>query len=369
MLRPQFYKYAEESEPIMYLLKTIPEDFIVTEISALKLKPAGKYLYFKLSKKNWNTLEAVKAIANNLNITEKQIGFAGSKDKQAITLQFCSVSGVSKERLLKVKIDGLKIEVVGYGDIPISLGDLQGNSFEIVVRNLEPRNFERKTKPKIISSLPSVKYIPNYFDEQRFGKNNAAIGKQLLRKDFAEAITLLNLSQCNEYLASRPHDFIGALKLLPLRQLRLYLNAYQSWLWNETLAQYLQKAGTAIGEIPYSQGKFVFSRENFPGLEIPIIGFGTDLMDLEPGLREIIHKIMEKEDISFSDFIIKQIPTLTLEGERRKALVEVQDLKIDPQEEDERHPGKRKVKLSFTLPKGSYATIVVKGMFLDFKIP
>ncbi len=350
----------------MYLLKSRPEDFVVKEIPALELKPAGKYIYFKLIKKNWNTLEAVKAIAQRLNIAEKQIGFAGSKDKKAITEQFCSAIGVSKERLMKVKLDNVVLEFAGYGPVPLSLGDLQGNSFEIVVRNLEQRNLEQGTRPgtrpETLTSLTPVKYIPNYFDEQRFGENNAAIGKQLLKKEFEQAIKLLDNSRCQEHLLQRPHDFIGALLLLPIRQLRLYLNAYQSRLWNETLAEYLRKKGTVIKEIPYSQGRLVFSRENFPELEIPIIGFGTELMNLEQELREIILKVMEKENISFSDFIIRQIPALTLEGEMRKAFVKVKDLKIGKMEKDELYAGKYKVTLAFTLPKGSYATMAVRGM-------
>ncbi len=335
----------------MYSLKVLSEDFIVKEISSIETKPTGKYLYFKLTKKNLNTLDAVKAIAQRLTIAEKQIGFAGSKDKKAVTEQVCSVIGVKKERLLALQIKDVGIEFVGYGAGPISLGDLQGNSFEIVARNVD------KT-----TRIKKIKYFPNYFDEQRFGRNNVELGRGLLKKEFKRVVELVNLPSLQEHLVQHPHDFIGALLLLPLRQLRLYLNAYQSKLWNEAVGEYLRKKGTVIREIPYSQGTFVFTKKNFPKLKVPLIGFGTESLVMDKEVRKIITQIMEKENISFSDFIIKQIPPLTLEGEMRKAFVEINDLKIGKLEEDELHPGKKKVKLSFSLPKGSYATMMVRGM-------
>ena len=69
---------------------------------------------------------------------------------------------------------------------------------------------------------------------------------------------------------------------------------------------------------------------------------------------------MQEEDLSFNDFIIKQIPELTLEGELRNVFVEVKDMKIGKKEQDELNPEKKKVKVSFTLPKGSYATMLIK---------
>ena len=240
----------------MYLLKTIPEDFIVREISNIQIKDSGKYLYFKLTKKNYNTLDAIKKIARALGLKEKQIGFAGTKDKTALTEQVCSLFGASKGKLLSLKIPDLSIQFLGSGDAPISLGDLTGNQFEITVRNLDTINI----KP--------IQFIPNYFDEQRFGTSNVQIGRHLIKKQFADAVKLINDSLCRQHLQQKPNDYIGALKRLPIRLLRLYVNAYQSYLWNETLAQYLRTNGTVLKEEKYSQGVFVFTKEFFPELKI-----------------------------------------------------------------------------------------------------
>ena len=75
----------------MYKIKHIPEDFIVKERSTIKILLSGKYIYFLLKKKNWNTLDVIQKLAVIFDISEKKIGFAGSKDKNAVTEQVCSV--------------------------------------------------------------------------------------------------------------------------------------------------------------------------------------------------------------------------------------------------------------------------------------
>jgi len=347
----------------MYLLKHIPEDFVVREIPPedfivrenplVKPIEQGKYFYFLLRKKNLNTMEAVQAIARALHIPEKNIGFAGSKDKRAITEQFCSLLGARKERLEKIQISGMQMAFLWYGNTPISLGYLQGNHFEIVIRNMEEKEF-----PK------SAAWIPNYFDEQRFGRENVVLGKCLIKKQFAEAVAMLKNEDCEKHLLTHAHDYIGALKLLPLRLLRLYLNAYQSYLWNETLAGYLKEKCRVVKEIPYSQGKLIFSPEIFSELEIPLIGFDYERKKNKE-TEIILEELMKRERISPQDFILKQIPQLTLEGEMRKAFVLVKEVIIETAEKDEFHPGKKKVKVSFTLPKGSYATMVIRGMMIE----
>ncbi len=348
----------------MYRLKQLPEDFLVTEISSVKFKETGKYLYYKLVKKNWNTLDAVKRIAELLHIPEKQIGFAGSKDRNAVTEQLLSIAGVPQERINALKLSGVELNFAGRGDVPISLGDLHGNAFEITVRNLEQ------------APIKKIRYIPNYFDEQRFGTHNVAIGKHLLKKDFATAAKSINdahyVQSIGRYLQQHLNDYVGALKLLPVRLLRMYINAYQSYLWNEILALYLKEQGRKLLEIQYSLGKFVFVEdpEEFLKVQVPLVGFGSQNVrwdevpgEVQEGVQEIITYLLKREKITYDEFVIKQIPELTLEGELRLAFVEVRDLKISVFENDELNLSKKKVLVSFTLGKGSYATMVIRALF------
>jgi tRNA pseudouridine13 synthase len=328
----------------MYIIKQLPEDFIVKEISNLKVKDSGKYSYYKLTKIKENILDVVSKLAKKLGIKTKDIGFAGSKDKNAVTEQVISIKNGKKE------IVGLRF--IGYADKPITLGDLKGNKFEIVVRNLDGEEIEK------------VDFVVNYFDEQRFSKNNVEIGKKLVKKKFENAAKLIDDKKCVESLKNNPNNFIGALQRVPLRMLKFYVHAYQSWLWNETVKKYLEEKCRIIKKVKYSQGEFVFvnSKKN---VSIPLIGFSDENIKniKNKEIEKIIKDIMEEEKVTYNDFIIKQIPEISMEGELRKVFVDVMDLKIDEFEEDELHLGKKKVIISFSLGKGSYATMLIRKLF------
>lgn len=339
----------------MYKLKQIPEDFIVKEINHIPVQGSGKYLYFRLIKKEENTIDAIKKIARLLKVTEKNIGFAGSKDKNAITEQICSLKYSSREKLNKIDLLNITVHFLGYGDTPISLGDHQGNDFAITIRNLGDEKIKK------------INHVENYFDEQRFSTQNVNIGRHLVKKEFPNAAALMDDERIKDHLSANKNDYVGALKILPLRLLRLYINAYQSYLWNEMLARYLEQKvrKKEMQKITYSLGKLVFvsQPETFLKVEIPLIGFTNFAVDHD--LKKIIQDIMEQENIQHCDFIIKQIPELSLEGEMRKAFVNVKNVTISRKKNDELNPGKKKVKITFSLPKGSYATMVIKRMILS----
>jgi len=302
-----------------YALKQTPEDFIVTEKTVIEKKATGDYTYFYLEKKNYDTIKAVATVAHALQIPAKRIGYAGNKDKKAITTQLCSVRGVSEKALEGLQLKDIKIIVYGRGDEPISLGDLEGNFFKITIRD--------------ITELPSVKdEFINYFGEQRFSKNNAVIGKLLVEKQFEQAVGLMEHKEVKEYILQYPTDFIGALNRLPKKLLSLYVHSYQSLLWNTMAKECKQLPAT-----------------------LPLIGFGTE----ENGLVE---QVLEKEGIGLRDFIFPQIKPLSSAGGERATLVHVKDLQMGKLEPDEMNNGKKKVVISFFLPKGAYATEYIKSI-------
>ena len=264
-------------------------------------------------------------------------------------LKHSGLNGASKENIFKIILPEMSLEFLGYADKPISLGDLDGNSFEIVVRNLDHQNFK------------TASFCENYFDEQRFSKNNVEIGRLLLKKNFEKAVELIDYSACKNHLNNYPHDFVGALRKIPIRLLRMYINAYQSMLWNMVVASYLNKYGSVEKKVLYSQGELVFVKDKIE-CAIPIVGF--DSRSLEQGeIKQLITDLMKAEKIDYSDFLIKQIPQISLEGELREVFIEIKDFILGTVEDDELNPRKKKIKISFTLPKGSYATIVVKKIF------
>jgi len=179
-------------------IKQIPEDFIVTEIIDLNTNPKGDYTYFWLTKKNWTTMRAVQEIAKQCQVSFKRFKFAGIKDRAAITKQAVSAFKVESQVLENVKLKDIKIEIIGKGNAPISLGTLAGNKFEITVRNL-PKKFK----------LKKITKFPNFFGEQRFGYGNTAlIGKEIIKGNLELAVKyLLTFSEIKNKEAQKARAF------------------------------------------------------------------------------------------------------------------------------------------------------------------
>lgn len=299
-------------------LKEIPEDFIVREIFDLHTFDKGKYTYFKLWKKNYTTIKALQTIGRRFKIPLKKFGFAGNKDKRAVTVQYCSVQG----KIWSFESPNLKVEVLGKGDEPISLGDHEGNEFEITVRDISKR-------PQKLDEFK------NYYGMQRFSKNNVTIGRAIVKKNFMRAALLIEDENAQEYLEKNPKNYIGALRKVPRKILKLYVHSYQSFIWNQCV-------------------------KNYEGESFPLFGFGTEIEDEEQ--QEIIDRIKEKEKIDVRDFIIKEIPELSAEGGDREVYAEVRNLEISKLSRDE-YSARKKVKVCFRLGKGSYATEFIKQLF------
>ncbi len=297
-----------------YTIKEHPEDFIVREKSTVKIEENGAYSYFLMKKRDYTTVKAVETIAKASNSRLKDFGFAGSKDRRALTEQTISYKG-DKKRIEGLKLDSIELKFLGKGNNPISLGDLEGNEFEIIVSNAE-----KKPKP--------LKKFLNLFGEQRFSRQNVEVGRAIVNKDFEKACSLLDLEIEN-------NDFVGELRKINRKILQIYVHAYQSFIWNLAVVQYAKEKNDDVNE------------------KIPIPGFGTDL-DGRPG--EIIEKIMEEEGITGRDFIIRKIPELSAEGDERLMFVEVKNLEI-------KELKNKKIKLKFFLNKGSYATEFIRQAF------
>ncbi|MBT3865572.1 tRNA pseudouridine(13) synthase TruD [Candidatus Woesearchaeota archaeon] len=306
-------------------IKVVEEDFRVEEIASFDFKDFNEiegqtYGCFLLTKKRRNTSEVISEVARRLRIKTRSVGFAGNKDRIAITKQFISIPLDSEEEVSNVT--GLEINEVslifkGWIDERITLGSLVGNKFEVIVRGLEN---EREIE---------VGKVKNFFGEQRFGTNNIDVGRALVKNDFEEASKLIGLEVDDR-------NFVNALRGLDSRQSRFYVSAYQSWLWNEVAEKI----------------------DNVDCLEL--IGFLTEFED------EVVSKhysgLLLKEGISKEGFMIKQLKEASLEGSKRKLFLDVKNFSYE-WGVDEILEGKKKCKLLFELSKGCYATVLVDSLF------
>jgi tRNA pseudouridine13 synthase len=198
-----------------------------------------------------------------------------------------------------------------------------------------------------------IKQFVNYFDEQRFSSTNTEVGKAILKKDFEKACSLIDSKYVVEHLAQNTNDFVGAMKRLPLKTRLLHIHAYQSWLWNMAVSEYLQCKYKETVKQQYSLGELVFVKSGLESIKVPIIGFGSQISNDDVG--KIIKRLMETEGITQRDFVIQSMPELSAEGGERELAIDITDLDIKKIDD-------MTYRIRFSLPKGCYATMAVKQM-------
>ena len=330
----------------MYRIKQLPEDFIVREINNIKILNNGQYAYYILKKINYTTVDALQILSKKFKMPLKNIGFAGNKDKHAVTQQKISIFRGSKS-FENIQLKNIELEYLGNGKEPISLGDLKGNEFFITLRNLGNNEIEK------IKSLASKKIrIPNFFGLQRFSKNNHLVGKAVITRDFKKAIEMIlennghNEIKIKEFLEINKNNYVGALRLIPLKTRKLFVHSYQSFLFNEIVREYLK-----------------IKKER--NIKIPIIGFNFKLNAIKnETLRSIISNLLNSEKINPRDFIINQMPELTSEGSSRNLFFQFK-FKVFEISQDELNNKMQKARINFILPKSAYATTALEFIFLN----
>lgn len=326
----------------MYILKKHPEDFIVKEIPKQSFGN-GSYVICLLKKKNYTTHLAIQIIAKALGTSD--IGYAGNKDLRAVTEQYISVGGVSESKIAEFSHPDISLNIVGKGN-RISVGDLVGNNFEIIVRNAP-------------SAPTSRKYFVNYFGEQRFSSDNIAVGRAIVKKDFKTAVAYISSSNekrtaLEDHIAKKPQDYVGALQTLPPTILSLYIHAYQSYLWNKSVSRFITSTG-GTGSVKISGMTFALS-DTFSDAVFPLPGFETE--EVPP----ILDALLKEEGIALRDFVIPQLKSISAGGAFRPVFAEATDISCAEIQGDNESEGKTFL-ITFSLPKGSYATVYIAQLF------
>ena len=358
------------------IIKHVPEDFIVEEIPLNLWADAGSYVIFRLTKINLNTEHAVGIIAKRFNILHNIIKYSGTKDRHAHTVQYISIPQKPGIEGIKIDEDNLKLEHVGYSETPLSLGTLKGNKFIITIRELSTDDSQALTEHLDMLNSNSLNppnfTVPNYFDEQRFSTNNYNIGINILKRNYQVAADYVCKSggvfanAAAVYLKAHPTDYVGALKLVPKKILLIYIHTVQSYIFNVALSRMLLEYSKRnendassytvdylIGDSEKSTGKLVFMNDIKKYLELTsaleLVGFNTTTMNYH------VKKILDEIGLLPRDFIVRALPDLSLEGAVRECFVSVMNF-------EHRLLDDRAI-IEFELPKGAYATIVVKALF------
>lgn len=376
------WNYYTELPGIKGAIKEQVNDFRVRELAKHETGE-GEHLIVKLRKQNMTTMEAIDTLSNILHISKDRVGYAGNKDKRAVTEQYISIKGVTEEDVNQIFTDEFDLEVVGKGG-HIGLGNLSANRFEIVVRDLNmPLEDIRDRTLKIVDELGGK--FPNYFGDQRFGSARPIthqVGRHILQGDFEEAVWTYiakpydqeykSISKVREelwetrqvegmaekfpkqyryekallyHLTKNEGDYKGAIKRLPDGLQQLFIHAYQSWIYNRVLSRLLEDG---------------WYDEEY---DIPLVGYKTQLKDNKP--ENMIKEILEEEGVSQEDFRLQDFPELRSEGSLRRAFADFRNFQVADLEEDDLNMAKNKMSVKFDLPKGAYATVLLREIMKE----
>jgi tRNA pseudouridine13 synthase len=368
---------------------------------------------------DWDTNDFARAVSDRLGISRERVSWAGTKDKRAVTTQLVSIDGVDPADL--PELSGVDLSVVGRAGRPVLFGDLAGNAFEVVVRDPAAPDRVDAISEQLAgfggqAANGSEIAVPNYFGQQRFGSRRPVtheVGLAIARGSWEDAVLayVSNPSEREpaETRAARefvdetrdwqaaldrmpthlgferamlhrlaegddePEDFRAALETAPTNLQQLFVNAAQSYVFNLIVSERLER-GLPFDE-PVAGDVVCFAEQHEEGLvvpdtdriqrvtegrletvrrhcergrafvTVPLVGTETDLGDGEPG--EIERDVLGDLELAPEDF---ELPgEFGSAGTRRAILLRTQ-LAID------REP----LTLSFALPKGSYATVVLR---------
>jgi tRNA pseudouridine13 synthase len=384
-------------------IKHRPEDFRVRELLAEGyMKQSGRHRVYTVKKRKRTSLEAAAVLADLAGCPVSEVGMAGLKDRQGVTIQYMSVP--VKKPVWLDELD-LVIQPEGFAEEALESRHSQGNAFEVRLRGLTQAELNA-----LQPELESVRShgVINYFGEQRFG--NLRFGQGWIARELAlgrheKALEQLLCSpsdqdddhharfkqawrkcwgdwrRCRdiagsagahhsvfEHLTKNPTDFAGAFRYISSRLRLIHLYAWQSHLWNRTVATWVreQHPRKEAFWVESLEGRLVFPRgalKEDPSLQNRWRLPGPRLEDVtHPRQRELYVKALELEELEPGQFTIEGISGFQLKGEDRELVILPRRLRSEEVGRDTEQ-GEVDVKLGFELPRGAYATMLLARLF------
>lgn len=390
------------------VIKQRPEDFLVDEIPAYEPCGSGEHIYMLIQKRSLSTLEMIGTLARHFGVQAGDVGYAGLKDKHAITRQVISirVPGKKIEDFPMVQDDRISVLWADYHNNKLRPGHLKGNRFSIRIRNVKPQDVIRAKG--VLDRLERLG-VPNRVGEQRFGllQNNHLVGRAMIVRDFrrvldellgpsaafpsqnAEARGLYAEGKFGEALALYPRS--ARVESFALRMLargekharivyaidptvgRFLISAFQSAVFNAVLDERLE-SGT-FGTI--QPGDLAFKHENGSIFAVddathadPATAQRAAALEISPtgpmwqgrmmraggerGAAEV--RALERLGVSVGEVeeFTKRAPQL-IEGSRRPLRVPL----IAPDVEGGVDEHGAYIRVAFELPRGCFATAVL----------
>lgn len=431
--------YATETTGVGGVIRDSVDDFKVEEVlvdgSKARIEKVAenhaldasnfkqRYLLCVLVKRKWDTFIAIKRIAEQLGISPRRISIAGIKDAKAVTAQHITIENASIEDAAKVNVKDIEIRSLGYVREKLSPYYLLGNSFTIKIKAIKLSEATAAKKiAETAQAIDALGGIPNFFGHQRFGTTRPIthiVGKALVKGNFEEAAMLFLAKPSNnehpssrqareelqltrnfkqalqkfsvhlryerlmlQHLVDNPADFVGAFKRLPIKLQALFVQAYQSYLFNrflsERIKQDLSLSKAEIGDyvlrvdrlgLPMPNTAKIVSSENLAEanellkagkmrIALPLIGSKPRLA--EGVTRQIVQRILEEEDIKAGSFKLNAMPSISTKGGFRGITAPFKNFSLSAISACASNKQECEATLSFMLPRGSYATVLLR---------
>jgi tRNA pseudouridine13 synthase len=384
-------------------IKQKPEDFSVKESYRFDEVEDGPFRVYLMDKQKVSTFDAVARIQKVFGLPPGSVSYCGLKDKQGRTEQLIAVKG----RDIDMQDEDLRLKFLGRTDKALSSRNTTSNRFAVTVRQIRQQELQEVT---LAAAEVQRLGVVNYFDSQRFGSlkhGQGFIAKDLIRGDFEAALhnylarpspldrtddakvkafwaknwgdwTARCPFEANRKyqrilsaLRDEPHDFVNAFLQIDADYRALLLFTYQSFLWNEGARRLLQLVlpRESIFPMPYQAGTLLHHTDAPPDVlaylkkaTFPLLAPNSSFRD--PKVEEAVKFVLGREKLALEDLRIKEAPRLLFfKHEERPLLVQPEKLVIGKPRPDELNRGFLKVNIAFTLPPGSYATLVVKRLF------
>lgn len=348
-----------------------------------------RYPLYILEKKGIDSNHAIFEIEHEFHIKFKIMGV---KDAIATTSQYAGMEKATRNPPLELKSRHVRLMLKGFTKRPIGRRSLVGNMFEIIIYNARSKDLSN-----FISEMSS---IGNFYGLQRFGSERLVthlVGKAIIQKKFEKAIELL-LSYTTEYdsptskeIRNRCTDSrnyrqvlrilpkgmdierqilsalvagkssIAVIRTIPISIRRLFVQAYQAFIFNKCLSTSILNGENLLGprpddlcfemEGPMSFGRIIKFSQSTKAKMVPAVRMAGYTFQPGKGRFEKTTKdVLLEEGVDPKDFYIKQMQELSQQGGFRQAPLCCMDFSYwrDP------------LTVSFKLPKGSYATTLLR---------
>jgi tRNA pseudouridine13 synthase len=383
-------------------LKQQPDDFRVEEITDVA-PSEGPYALYRMEKSGWSTPDALAALRRRWRVEPRRVSYGGLKDRHARTVQYLTIFHGPRRNL---RHHDVSVQYVGQVAAPYTSQDIRANRFRLTLRDLPPAD-----RPMIEERLGAVarEGVPNYFDDQRFGsvagEGGEFIARLLVRGRFEDALRLAlaapyefdraaqkeekrllsahwgdwerlkdvlprgHARSLVDYLRVHPGDFRGAVARLRPELRGLYLSAYQSHLWNRMLDAWLRThlrpeqlhpVTLRLGDVPFHRGLDGEQLHELALLQLPLPSARLKLDEADPR-AELVRAVLAEEGIELRQMQIKGIREMFFSRGERAALCLPRELTHEFAD-DELNRGRDKLTLTFELPRGCYATLIVKAV-------